>query len=68
MNKIIYKKILVKKIDDNFLNGYIRFQETTEVLYLDNNELKIKRIKFIDDWNQEKLIDISRYIVCCLRL
>ena len=62
MNKIIYKKISAKKIDDHFLNGYIRFQETKEVYYVEDNELKIKEDSFMEDWNQEKLISVSRHL------
>jgi 3-methyladenine DNA glycosylase AlkD/ribosomal protein S18 acetylase RimI-like enzyme len=38
MNKITYKKISYNRIDDNFLNGYIRFQEIVNVLYIENGE------------------------------
>jgi len=60
MNKITYKKINYKKIDDNFLNGYIRFQEIINILYMDNGELKERENRFYETWDQEKLIELSR--------
>ncbi|AIO18554.1 DNA alkylation repair enzyme [Candidatus Izimaplasma bacterium HR1] len=60
MNKITYKKINYKHISDHFLNGYIRFQETTEVYYVEDNEMKLKNNNFLEDWDQEKLINVSR--------
>ena len=62
MNKLTFKKIVYKNINDNFLNGYNRFQEITNIVYLDQMELKEKENKFYETWNQEKLIEISRYL------
>ena len=59
MNRITYKRINYKSITEHFLNGYIRFQETTEVYYMENNEMKRKKEKFRDDWDQEELMRIS---------
>lgn len=60
MNKITYKKVTYKNIDDHFLNGYIRFQETKKVYSMNEGALQVKNISFRDDWNQEKLIEVSR--------
>lgn len=62
MNKITYKKVSANKVNDNFLNGYIRFQETKDVLYLENGTLKQKTDPFYDDWDQEEKIERSRQI------
>lgn len=60
MNKITYKKVALKNIDDHFMNGYIRFQETTHIYYEVDGSTKVRPEKFRDDWNQEKLIEVSR--------
>lgn len=60
MSKIVYKKISYSNIDDDFMNGYFRFQETTHVFVKEEQGLKVKEVQFVDDWNKEKLIDVSR--------
>lgn len=62
MNKITYKKIGYSKLDENFLNGYIRFQEITNIVFVEDNLLKEKEVKFYETWDQEKLMDISTYL------
>ncbi len=62
MNKITYKRISFNRITDHFLNGYIRFQETYQVFYLEDGILKQKEDYFVEDWDQKKLISISRYL------
>ncbi len=60
MNKIKYKKVSYQKLNDHFLNGYIRYQETNEVYYIDHLEMKTKENQFREDWDQETLIEVSR--------
>jgi|GEM_PF-265399 len=55
------------QLNESFLDGYIRYQETTKILLYKDNELTEKEVEFIDDWNQKKLIEISRDLKKCIK-
>jgi 3-methyladenine DNA glycosylase AlkD len=62
MKKIQYRKVPYSKITSSFLKGFIRYQETKEVLYNDEGILKQKTDEFVNDWDQKELINISKYL------
>lgn len=62
MNKITYKRVTLKRLDDAFLNGYIRFKETKRVVFQEEEDFKEKNYFFREDWDQKKLISISRQL------
>lgn len=57
----------VKKIDKDFLNGYIRHSKTTEMMILENGQLVTKKQTFIENWDDLKLQQISEYLSALIR-
>ena len=56
--KIEYKKLELNDINDSLLDNFIRYQETTKGYFLDNGELIIKDVSFIDDWDTNKKLKV----------
>ncbi len=59
---ILFKKVQPKDITKHFLDGYIRYKEVTKVLVVENNELVEKEEKWVEEWDQTRLEEISLYL------
>ncbi|MDM5314538.1 GNAT family N-acetyltransferase [Fictibacillus sp. b24] len=53
-SKIVYKILELTDLGDNLLDSFKRYQETKNVWYLEEDELKTKDDYFIDDWSADK--------------
>lgn len=60
------RQVLKEDINDDFLNGYIRYQETNELYRMTDGNLEIIPEHFIETWDNDKLIEISRYLRDCV--
>lgn len=56
------KKVSINNITDDFLKGFNRYQETNEVLYYHEGSLLRRVDKFTESWQEEKLVEVSRYL------
>jgi 3-methyladenine DNA glycosylase AlkD/GNAT superfamily N-acetyltransferase len=56
------KKVSANTITDDFLKGYQRYQETKNVLFLQDGKLLEKEDQFTESWDESKLIEISKYL------
>ncbi len=64
---IEYKILKETDISESFLDGYKRFYRTRKMCYLFEDELLVKDIDFIDDWDTVKLKSISLYLKGCIK-
>jgi 3-methyladenine DNA glycosylase AlkD/ribosomal protein S18 acetylase RimI-like enzyme len=60
--RVVYKIIDQKNVTKDFLKDFVRYQQTTEVLFVKNKKLHKKDDRFIDAWDKEKLESISLYL------
>lgn len=63
---IRFEKLSLSEMRDDLLQGFIRYFETTKVQYLDDGKLQVKEDHFIESWDDQKLITISRYLRQCV--
>ncbi len=60
MSEIVYKKLQYDQIDDHLMDGYVRHQVVDKVLYYDKGKLIEKNDHWVEDWDQLRLIEITR--------
>ncbi len=66
--KISIKLLSENECDDNLLENYIRYQETKKAYVFDENSKtwEIKDVDFIDDWDNERKIQIVNSFRECI--
>lgn len=53
-------------LHDDFLKGYIRYQETKKLVRVVDGKLTVIPEYFVETWNSDKLTEISRYLKQCI--
>ena len=62
-SKIMFKLLSLEDVKDTFLNHFKRYQVTNQVLFVEDNQFKLKSDHFIDDWDDNK----KAQVICDLR-
>jgi len=62
MNEINVKRVTADQIHSNFLEGFNRHQITNKMKIWNKGNLEEKENYYIDDWDNYKLSDISKYL------
>lgn len=65
-NLITCKIVSNSELTNNFLREFNRFQETKQVLYVEDSAYKIKDDYFIDDWSDGKKVQIIKELRKCV--
>ncbi len=61
-----YEIVSDYQTSEDFLKGFIRDTRTTEMLVVKDHRLEKRIVDFVDQWDEEKLRDISRYLRRCI--
>jgi N-acetylglutamate synthase-like GNAT family acetyltransferase len=67
LKTIFYRQLSPADIPDSLLDNFTRYQKTTQVLALVNGDLVQKEDSFIDDWDPQKLKEVTTYLRDCAK-
>jgi ribosomal protein S18 acetylase RimI-like enzyme len=66
MEQIQYRKLLLNDITPFLLKDFNRYQETSFVLFKNQNQYKIKEDNFTDSWNDVKKAEVLKDLQHCI--
>jgi GNAT superfamily N-acetyltransferase len=57
-----YRQLIAQDIPPDLLDGFDRYQETSQVWFMEDGVLKTKEDSFIDDWDLQKRREFAVYL------
>ncbi|MCM3719558.1 GNAT family N-acetyltransferase [Fictibacillus phosphorivorans] len=65
-SKIIIKSLGLEDLKDTFLKDFKRYQVTHKVLFMEDDQYKVKSDHFVDDWDDVKKAQVLSDLRTCL--
>ncbi|WP_108672487.1 GNAT family N-acetyltransferase [Peribacillus acanthi] len=66
MKNIEFRKIKIDELNNQILQKFNRFQETSQVWYKEDDEYRIKEDHFEERWDEEKKIQVIQALRECI--